>query len=312
MIGERESMNHYIRFMIGICLVMIVVIFTVGCQKTPPQEFTIQLYPEGGTLDQTSIIAIDNSLITLPTPTKHGCFFVGWFIDNDAEQRFTEEMTIATNLSLYAKWENIPSSFDMVFVGLQTETYIVPINTQDTLTTEVQGGFKLAVLETTYELWYDVLQWALLHDYHFQNLGREGSVGVIGASPTEAKLEPVVSINWRDAIVWLNALSEKNGLIPVYRTNTNEVIRDSRNEHATTIDNAIPIAANGYRLPTVAEWQMAARWVDQSNPPIGAVNIENRHWLPGNYASGSSASVIDAEATNAVSWFRDESTRRIF
>ncbi len=78
----------------------------------------------------------------------------------------------------------------------------------------------LIILEVkfTYELWYEVYTWANLNIYSFSNPGREGPNGTLGADPTPGNTEPVTTINWRDAMIWCNALSEKKGLTLVYYT----------------------------------------------------------------------------------------------
>ena len=119
---------------------------------------------------------------------------------------------------------------------------------------------NLVTTQTTYELWYEVRVWAEAHGYHFQNQGREGHDGTIGSAPTAAKLEPVTTVSWRDTIVWLNPLSEMSGYNPVYRTSGGAIIKDSRNANAVVVDAAVQTSNNGYRLPTRNEWEMAARW----------------------------------------------------
>ncbi len=151
------------------------------------------------------------------------------------------------------------------------------------------SSFTIGKYEVTYGLWNTVYVWATSNDYNFANLGREGSED---ASPTNNSLEPVTSINWRDAIVWCNAYSEMSGFNPVYKSGGN-VLKDSRDDNASNCDFATANwSANGYRLPTEGEWQYAA-----SNKGATAYN----------FASGGSVAYNDSDEyendCKKVAWF---------
>jgi formylglycine-generating enzyme required for sulfatase activity len=109
-------------------------------------------------------------------------------------------------------------------------------------------------------------------------------------------------ISWRDAVVWCNAFSVMDGLVPVYYSDvghTTPVTRTARPGFEGSIDTMggsadnpyVNWAASGYRLPTLGEWEYAARYIDGAS------------WTPVNYASGAVADNTDLTATAAVAWF---------
>lgn len=75
---------------------------------------------------------------------------------------------------------------------------------------------------------------------------------------------PVVEVTWREAIMFCNRLSQQHALVPVYEV---EVVESPAATGWTPHDRPAPDdwrvtwrhGANGYRLPTEAEWQIACQ-----------------------------------------------------
>jgi formylglycine-generating enzyme required for sulfatase activity len=165
----------------------------------------------------------------------------------------------------------------------------------DTSFASVAKPFWIAQTEVTYQQWYTVAQWALANGYAFQNPGKEGSEGPDGIAPSGTGNEPVTEVNFRDVIVWLNALSEMDGKTPVYQSASGVILRDSGDQQALVLDGAVQSPGDGYRLPINHEWELAARWID------------GVRWTPGNYASAAENSYLDAASTGAVAWYTGNS-----
>jgi len=164
----------------------------------------------------------------------------------------------------------------------------VPIASSLVETVEIPNKpIAIARHETTFRIWKDVYHWAAAHGYKFDQDGDMGSMdywGFRGSDRLRAHCpdEPVTDLTLYDCMLFCNALSEIEGLVPVYYHDKAcaQVYRRAfiyrplmmlffeadKADHDGIIDYNISKAsetvyvksdANGYRLPTESEYEYA-------------------------------------------------------
>ena len=91
---------------------------------------------------------------------------------------------------------------------------------------------------------------------------------------------PKTDVSWRDAVLFCNALSVREGLTPVYEVSQRVVPEPSqwRAHSEPEIDDWVVVwrrAADGYRLPTDAEWQVAVKCSSSLQADLGGVKVHH-------------------------------------
>ena len=146
------------------------------------------------------------------------------------------------------------------------------------------SAFYMEKYEVTKALWDEVYQWATNHGYSFDNVGSG-----------KASNHPVQNINWYDIAKWCNARSEKEGHVPAYYTSAARTTV-YRTGLVDVQNDWVKWDANGYRLPTEAEWEKAAR---------GGLSGRRFPW-------GNTISHSQANYCSSPSYTYDTSSTRIY
>lgn len=180
-------------------------------------------------------------------------------------------------------------TFRMVFINSNIS---FPTGIDDSGVKTSGQAYWLATTEVTSALWQHVYQWALANGYVFAN----------NPPPAATPSHPAASMSWRDAIIWVNALTEyynrKNGkhLTCAYYSDPDfttplKIVNDStnitRNNPGSQDAPYVRPDASGFRLPSLTEWELAARYIADTNNN-GRIT-EPGEYYPGDYASGASA-----------------------
>ena len=162
--------------------------------------------------------------------------------------------------------------------------------------------FYMAKTEIVWSEWDRVRDLAVKDGY-----GDLALAGQNGRNGDSSGQHPVTRVSWYEAVKWCNARSEQEGKTPVYYSSASFGSDNVFRLGTTSAKVYADWDADGYRLPTEAEWEYACRAGTKTTFYTGALsfpeaspldpNLDKAGWYAGN--SGANTHVVGGKQPNA-------------
>lgn len=170
----------------------------------------------------------------------------------------------------------ICASYRMVKI----EGGVLPSSSQYLAGAKVES-FAIGKYAVTNQEWQDVRLWGNANGFEI-DLAESGSRSLLEISHPK---HPVVGINWYDCLKWCNAKSAMEGLKPVYGVKGQQDFFSKGEYGNNALDEIVILSqGEGYRLPSIIEWEWAAQGGNKSQNYTfaGGNDINEVAWYSGN------------------------------
>lgn len=220
----------------------VVIQYTLTDPDSTAVSISIAIFNDVGTTSSIPAVSFTGDYGGSITPGNNKT--VTWNAGADWDGQFTDKCRVQITAN-----DADPEGFVFIFTpsgtpfqmgdpfgeGLSRELPVHPVSV---------SAFYIEKTLVTGARWAAVSNYARLHNYTF-----------LRGAEYKAPEHPVHSVTWWNAVKWCNARSQMDGRTPVYYENYGFTTIYRTGE----VEPFVNWGANGYRLPTEAEWEKAVR-----------------------------------------------------